>query len=166
MFTKVFKKKILIFDSKKKKKSKDRTKTFLHSACLSLIQHSFLTPPLSPCLSLSVPSISTCPPTRAGRGCLSYPVPSPAPRTVPEETLVAERNGTLVYTHKRRHNSRYFSVTQSDQSPQGSDMAKFQRLVRERNALVQQAIGAKALLILCYAERESSGGTATPRRTE
>lgn len=123
-------------------------------------------PPLSPCLSLSVPSISTCPPTRAGRGCLSYPVPSPAPRTVPEETLVGERNGTLVYTHKRRHNSRYFSVTQSDQSPQGSDMAKFQRLVRERNALVQQAIGAKALLILCYAERESSGGTATPRRTE
>lgn len=73
-------------------------------------------PPLSPCLSLSVPSISTCPPTRAGRGCLSYPVPSPAPRTVPEETLVGERNGTLVYTQERRHNSRYFSVTQSDQS--------------------------------------------------
>lgn len=30
---------------KRKKKSKDRTKIFLHSACLSLIQHSFLTPP-------------------------------------------------------------------------------------------------------------------------
>lgn len=38
-------------------------------------------PPLS---VLSVPSTSTCPTRRAGRGYLFYPVLFPAPRTVPD----------------------------------------------------------------------------------